>query len=274
MINMDIIKVPTWYYQQFDADYSLDVPGEGYGGWKKKDLELDTDKTAVIVVHAMYYGELEEAWGLFRAEENIPRAYDIGEKVLPGLLKTVRGAGMKVFHVAGSQDMAMKYEGYKRTLELAGEEQIFEQIGSDPVMDRLRKFKTEYSFPGAGNLVSCGKACSGADFDKNAMPLDGEEIVLDEKQLFALCKKHGINHLIYVGFNINWCILFSGAGMTHIYRYGIMCSTIRQAVTAVENKETARNEEAKELALWMTAVGFGFVYDIDDLTSALHVGNR
>jgi hypothetical protein len=40
-------------------------------------------------------------------------------------------------------------------------------------------------------------------------------------------------------------------------------------VTAVENRETARNEAAKELALWRVAVLFGFVFDAEDLVSAL-----
>lgn len=266
---MSVIIVPTNYYQQFDADYSLDVPGEGYGGWKKTDLEMNLDKTAVIVMHAMYYGQYEDAWGLFRAEENIPRAYDIGRNVLPDLLENVRRAGMKVFHVAGSRKVAEKYPGYKKTIELAGEDQPVEQIASDPVLDRLRRFKTDYSFPGAGNLESCSEACKDADFDVNAMPVGDEEILFDDRQLFALCRKYGINHLIYIGFNINWCILFSEAGMTYISKYGIMCSTIREAVTAVENRETARNETAKELAMWMTAVGFGFVYELDDFIRAL-----
>jgi hypothetical protein len=40
-------------------------------------------------------------------------------------------------------------------------------------------------------------------------------------------------------------------------------------VTAVENRETARTEAAKELALWRVAVMFGFVFDADDLIGAL-----
>ena len=29
------------YYQQFDADYNLDVPAEGYGGWQEAEIPLD-----------------------------------------------------------------------------------------------------------------------------------------------------------------------------------------------------------------------------------------
>jgi len=37
-------------------------------------------------------------------------------------------------------------------------------------------------------------------------------------------------------------------------------AVVSQAVTAVENKESARHQWGKELALWRTAVAFGFVF--------------
>ena len=60
----------------------------------------------------------------------------------------------------------------------------------------------------------------------------------------------GVNHLVYAGFAINSCLLTSPGGMFDMSRHDIMCSTIRQAVTAIANKETARKELAKELAMW------------------------
>ncbi|MCU0963421.1 MAG: hypothetical protein MUF48_25295 [Pirellulaceae bacterium] len=47
-------------------------------------------------------------------------------------------------------------------------------------------------------------------------------------------------------------------------QHGVMCSTIRQATTAVENRESARQQWAKELALWRVALAWGFVFDVDD----------
>ncbi|MBI1929948.1 hypothetical protein HYR99_37565 [Candidatus Poribacteria bacterium] len=48
-----------------------------------------------------------------------------------------------------------------------------------------------------------------------------------------------------------------------------MCSAFRQAVTAVENKETARAELCKEIGLWRVALAFGFVFDVDTFIGAL-----
>jgi len=81
-----------------------------------------------------------------------------------------------------------------------------------------------------------------------------------------------VNHLVYAGFNIDWCLLMSPGGMVDMGRRGYTCSAIRQAVTAVENKETARRELIKEIGLWRVAINFGFVFDVDDFTNAMRTG--
>ncbi len=78
-----------------------------------------------------------------------------------------------------------------------------------------------------------------------------------------------MNHLLYAGFAINWCLLLSPGGMAEMQRYGLMCSAFRDAVTAVENRETARTELCKEIALWRVALAFGFVFTTTDFIAAL-----
>jgi hypothetical protein len=78
-----------------------------------------------------------------------------------------------------------------------------------------------------------------------------------------------VNHLIYVGFAINWCLLMAPGGMVDLARHGCLCSTIREAVTAVENRESARGEREKQSALWRVALEFGFVFALEDFSAAL-----
>src|SRR5262245_44598277 len=68
------IRLPANYYQQFDADLAGEVPGEGYGGWKREEIDLARDHTAVVVMHAWDCGPREEYPGWYRAVEYIPRA--------------------------------------------------------------------------------------------------------------------------------------------------------------------------------------------------------
>ena len=57
--------------------------------------------------------------------------------------------------------------------------------------------------------------------------------------------------------------------MVDMQRRGAMCSVLRDAVTALENRETAATEISKQVELWRVALLFGFVFGVDDLVAAL-----
>ena len=76
-------------YQQFDAAIEADVPGEGYGGWQVAPIEISREHTAVVVMHAWDTGTEADYPGWYRAVEYMPRAREIGERILPGLLAVV-----------------------------------------------------------------------------------------------------------------------------------------------------------------------------------------
>lgn len=272
---MSIYEIPTWYYQQFDADYSLDVPAEGYGGWKQENLPIDPAKTAVVIMHAWDCGTYDRYPGWYRAVEYIPRANRIAGEIFPTLVSSVRESGMKLFHVAAN-GYGTERPGYKITLDICRKYSATNPMTklSPPetygVRKRLDKFKKDFSFVGAHNESDKDAGYNSKDFMRQAMPLDDEPIVFDCEQLHAVCLEYGINHLIYIGFAINWCLQYSPGNMNDMFRRGFMCSAIRQAVTAVENKESARNEMNKEHGLWVTAIQNGFVYDLDDFVKMLN----
>lgn len=265
-----LVRVPAHYYQQFDADYTLDVPAEGYGGWQKAELEIDLSRTAVVLMHAWHPRTYAEFPGWYRAVEYLPRAKQICETVFPRLLDGVRGAGMKVFHVVGGGNYYQHLPGYQRTQELAGSSPPPpERIEPDDSLRALQQFRAENVFVGKHNEADVRRAFQQLRFATEAEPLEGEEIAEDGHQLFALCKHYGITHLIYAGFAVNWCLLLSPGGMADMSRRGLMCSVFRQAVTAVENRETARDEVCKQIALWRVALAFGFVFDVEEFLQSL-----
>ncbi len=269
----DIIKLPASYYQHFDADFKRDMPAEGYGGWKKADIEISRQHTALVVMHAWDMGTREEFPGWHRAVEYIPRADKICQTVFPKLLGAVRGSGFRLFHVVGGGDYYKHLPGDKKAAELAGSAGvptgISEQVASDPVLEKLQAFRAANVFVGKHNEEDVAKGFKRLDFAPNARPRGDEPITENAEQLFALCRHYGINHLIYAGFALNWCLLMSPAGMLDMMRHGVMCSVIRDATTAVENKESARTESHKEEALWRVALEFGFVFDLKDIVEAL-----
>jgi nicotinamidase-related amidase len=267
---MAIVSIPAGYYQQFDADYSLETPGQGYGGWQRSEIKIDTLHTAFVVMHAWDTGNQEEYAGWHRAVEYFPRAEKICREVFPPLLQAIRSADMNLFHVVGGGSYHRDHPGYRRAVELAGPEpDAVERVGSDPVYEELNRFRVEHVFPGGHNTGDIDRGFARVDFAPQARPEPEEGVAENGRQLAALCRAHGINHLIYMGFAINWCLLMSPGGMLDMRRYGVICSSIRQAVTAVENRETARTEAGKELALWRVALAFGFVFELDDILRML-----
>ncbi|MCP4643221.1 MAG: hypothetical protein GY851_22430 [bacterium] len=269
---MEPLNVPTWYYKHHDADFRFDVPEEGFGGWHKEALELSRDRTAVVSMHAWDAGTMEEFPGWWRVVPYIPRANEIVQTVFPKLFTAVRASGMPLFHVVGGGDYYKDLPGYKRAEAMAKAAEPLEHVESDPIRDRLAEFKRTQGYPTERNVPDIQRGFERVDFPREARPMGEEGVAENGAQLFALCKEAGINHLIYCGFAINWCLLLSPGGMAEMQKYGLMCSALRQATTAVENKDSARREWCKELGLWRVALSFGFVYDVDDLVGALQEG--
>lgn len=267
---MSTYKLNAHYYQQFDADFARAVPAEGYGGWQQEKVEIAREHTALVVMHAWDTGSREQYPGWHRAVEYMPRAQEIAETVFPALLTAVRASPLPVLHVVGGGAYYDAYSGYRRAVELAGTPApAREQIVADPALEQLRQLRREKVFVGKHNEADVKRGFAQLDFMPQARPLADEGVAENAEQLFALCKERAINHLIYAGFAINWCLLLSPGGMADMAKHGLMCSALRQAVTAVENRETARDELCKEIALWRVALAFGFVFDVDDLLGAL-----
>jgi len=266
------ITVPAWYYQQFGAEYGLAVPAGGFGGWKKAELPLCPAHTALCVMHAWDCPDRARAPGLYSAVEYLPRAAEILTTRMPGLLAAFRGAGIRVIHVE-SGDYVHKYEEYRRTMRLLRGKVPREKTLPGPAQDEaskaLRDFRRAHVHPGTENLADIDAAGKIRDIHPSARPLPGEYMVTESGELQAVCALHRINHLIYAGFAVNYCLLMSPGGMLDMNRRGFLCSVVREATTAVENDFSARDELAKQLALWNVALSFGFVYEQEDLVRRL-----
>ncbi len=266
---MKITRVRARYYQQFDADYNLAVPAEGYAGWNHADVDLDLERTGVVVMHAWEAGTRAQYPGWYRAVEYIERGQAIVRDVLPPLLAGVRAHGVTLLHVVGGGTYYQDLPGYRKAVELAGPQTLPGWMPADPTLKALRAFKAEHVFVGRHNEPDVERGFQHVTFAPGTEPAGGEGIAENAPQLFALCKAAGVNHLIYSGFAINWCLLMSPGGMLDMHRQGIMCSAFRDATTAVENRESARGEQHKEEALWRVALSFGFVFDTADFLASL-----
>jgi nicotinamidase-related amidase len=266
------VSLPAAYYRQHDADPKWEVPAESYGGWARADIEIDLRRTALVAMHAWNAGTPAEYPGLHRIFEYLARAASVAQATFPPLLAAARAAGLKTYHVVAGGDYYKTCPGYLRAAALAPAEPPAPQIEADPTLEVLKKFKREHRF-GTHNLGDVERWYrEGIDFSPYARPRDDEDVAESTAQLFAVCRRDGVNHLVYAGFATNWCLLMSPGGMFAMHQHGLLCSVIRQATTAVEIKETARRELWKELALCRVGMAFGFVFDLDDFIRAISAG--
>lgn len=263
------MRLPARLYQQFDADPARPVPAEAFGGWRTHEVELAPAHTALVVMHAWDANRPGDYPGWDRVVEYRPRARRILAEVFPPLLAAVRRSPLPVFHVVGGGRYYQELAGYREAAALAGPSAAPAPVSPDPVYQQLKELRRQAAVPGAHNIADVTAGFARLDFAPEARPLGHEGIAENGDQLAALCRLRGVNHLIYVGFAINWCLLMSPGGMVDMARHGCLCSTLAEAVTAVENRETARDEREKQQALWRVAVEFGFVFALADFLAAL-----
>ncbi|MDA0748488.1 MAG: hypothetical protein O2954_18370 [bacterium] len=272
-----VLRLPAHYYRQHDAALDKDIPGRGYAGWSSRVLDVPMEKTALVCMHAWNPGLVDEIpagpdspyAGWFRVVEYFSRATEISKKVFPPLFAAAREAGITVMHVGSSESYTDRHDEYRRIKEMAGSPP---ERPAGAVDDPLKsQWQTERNMltQGAHNKKDITEGFKLVNFPPQAMPAPGEPVVINSHQLNAACREKGIWHLIYFGFAINWCLLASPGGMIDMSRMGYVCSAIRQATSAVENKESCTEEWAKQIALWRLSLMFGWVFDLDPVLAAL-----
>lgn len=233
-------------YQQF-------VPRDD-DGWRKTTQDFSVNHTAFVVMHAWAPPANDKLMGWHRAVPYLRDAAEILPQVFPPLLTAIRERGLPVFHVTGCDPDATNDKP---------------AVPIDPTWESLHEFRQNYVFPGETNLDDVAEGRSTRHIAPEASALPGEGTAETSAALHELCQERGINHLIFIGFAINWCLLMSPGGMVDMKRYGYLCSTVAEAVSAVENEITAPHRIEYHQALWRVAVEFGFVFHNRDLIKAL-----
>jgi hypothetical protein len=266
-----MIPIRTHYYRQYDADFTREVPEEGFLGWTIGDVEVDPKRVGLVLMHVWDYGPMEANPGAYRSESQLSRTYEVTRRVLPGLLDATRAAEIPVFYTVLGSGYYEQYPGYARAVEAAGpEEPALLEVERDESSVRLRRFHDDHIFVGKHNQADSARAWKGVRLSPLVEPQPCDGIAKNAYQLTALCRAAGVNHLVYAGFNLDSCILMAPGGMVDMNRRGAICSVLRDAVTACENRETARHEAMKEIGLWRVSVELGgLVLDTADFIAWL-----
>lgn len=234
---------PVATYQQF-------LPRTN-DGWQQHTLEFSAAHTAIVVMHAWAPPDPDELPGWQRAVPYLREASEVLAQIFPPLLKAARDRGLPVFHVTGNTPAPEP------------------DVPIDATWNALHNFRAAEVFPGAANLADVKAGRTRRAIAPEAAALPHEHTAETSAELHDLCQTRGVNHLIYIGFALNWCLLMSPGGMVDMKRHGYLCSTVGEAVLAVENEVSTPHRIEYHQALWRVAVEFGFVFNHRDLISAL-----
>lgn len=265
------MRLTTMYYQNF-SDPQQPLGAQSYGGWKQGEIELSLANTAIVVMHAWDLSVCEGHPGWLRAAEWLERARSILEEDFPNFLQNVRSKKIPIFHVASDERYCRENQEYKKLRSRCPCNLSDAVVSGSSDAERIRAYIKQNAYCGSENQEDVENAFEhDLRFAPQAAPMPGEPVAASSEQLQELCRLYNVDHLIYTGFCINWCLLSSPGGIIDMHRSGKVCSVIRQLVTAVENKETAAEEKNKELALWRISLEYGLVLDMDNFISAIGI---
>jgi nicotinamidase-related amidase len=268
------ISVPWHMYRHYPADFSKWAEsGSGFHGWASDVRDLDLEKCCLAMMHFPDTGlSSDTEWGpdspnpsALGTVEWVPRTMDVMTFRMPRLIEAAREAGLVVAHVGVSGAFHKSGEIWEACELEAGEAP---QEDADAVASgwQAQHRRDVFDLPRPQPEDVPPHSFSLPEIFKPA----GTDIIAEHAwQLHRLLKNRGIDHILYTGWALNWCLWFSPCGMSDMSRKGYMCSAIRGGCVAIENKESAVGEGNLEYALWKTSTMFGYVFELHELTNAL-----
>ena len=270
------VRLPWHIYRHFPADFSKwDAAAVGFRGWESDERELDLSRTCLALMHLPDRGLTPDSeWGPDAQNPNylgtvewVPRTMDLVTFRLPRLVQAARAAGLQVAHVGVGKRFPTDGPIWDRCMAEAG---AAPPADADVITGggtwRPQHTRDVFDLPRQNPPNTPPHTFS------LPAPLrpQGKDIITQQPwQLHRLLKKRGIDHIIYTGWALNWCLWFSPCGMSDMNRKGYLCSAVRGGCVAIENRESAVGEQNLEYAYWKTSTMFGYIFDLHELTHAL-----
>jgi len=183
------------------------------------DERIDPAKTGVVVI---------DMWNTNDCMTNARRA----AALVPRMNKVLDGArrlGMQV--IWAPTDVASQYAGTpQRERAIA--------LPREP-LPHIRNFSCPFSVPTVrpekcmcGPGIACREHQGWDAMDPNLVIADGDWIVGDPEELYAIYKQRGLTRLIYMGINTNLCVMNKPEGIAPMTSAGLRCILARDLTDA------------------------------------------
>jgi nicotinamidase-related amidase len=217
------LRLPGRYYRTIPLDDS---------GYQATEVELDADRTALVVLHCWNIGceggpPIDPRFFVGMGfVEDFREAERIMREVIRPCMDAARQAGVLVAHVESPSFGAHRPEAQEE-LDPPGPpgDAICEVVPGwrQAIVDRSH---------GARYATESGYATM--DRARIVEPLPGEPFAYQTGQLHRLLRRHGIESLIYTGFAADMCLLRAPGGIEPMAPYGYRLYVVRDATVGIE----------------------------------------
>ncbi len=210
------------YAHGLTLDLQRRDPGTGAITLQKE--EVDPKRVGVIAVDVWNYHWCKTA--TMRVDAFVPR--------INQALEAARALGMKV--MLCPSDVVDNYVGYPQR------EAIFAlpKVLVPKVVDA-----TCPAVPDAGGCACGRERCAGNygwDGMHPALKIGDDDLMPDtQAEVYAICQKYNLTHLIYVGFHTQVCLLGKPMGLRAMKEAGLHCVLARDMTDAHPGYDPARN---------------------------------
>lgn len=274
--NHTVIRLPWHVYRHYPADFSRwrEAAG-GFQGWDSELRDLDLSKTCLALMHFPDTGLTPDTEfspdcpnpNALGTIEWVPRTMDVVRFRMPPLLNAARAAGLQVAHVGVGGPPYTEGPIWEQCVREAGDPPPPDTdcIIKDPAAV-AQHTRDVFDLPRPQPDTVPPHVFS---LPAELLPQGSDIIAQHPWQLHRLLQARGLNHLVYCGWALNWCLWFSPCGMSDMDRKGYQCSAVRGGCVAIENRDSAVGERNLEYAYWKTCTMWGHIFDLHELTNAL-----
>lgn len=249
---------------QLRARYFRTVPLTQWG-YVNEMIELDADKTALVVMHCWNIGcpdgpEVDPNFCVGMGfPETFAEAYRIMRHVIRPSMDAARSAQVLVCHVESAQIA-------KRHPEAQQEAIVPEPKPAPPPV--VPGYREQIIARSHGKDYTTKSPYAFMDRAKVVAPLPGEPFVYQTAQFDRILRKRGIENLIYAGFAADMCILNAEGGTIPMANRGYRVYLMRDATLGVEFPDTFEERIATRWAIRFFETHYGDTVLSEDFIKA------
>ncbi|MFC1526015.1 isochorismatase family protein [Candidatus Latescibacterota bacterium] len=274
------MHLPLHYYRIGNL-YGPGMPPTGPPGPHEKLLERQIGQLGLVLVHCWNLGESDGPYPISSADHRpgeaadwVPAAHGIIRQRIAPVLTAARQSGMAVFHLA-QQGYVHRYPQYARIAADPALQPLTQPVEGGTQVEgclqprsREEKWSDQYGpeFPGPVWVTHA----ETFDIATPLKPLPTEDVFLDGWQLNGLCRRRGIDTLIYAGFMADLCLLnVPGALREMSSHFGYRCVVLGDCTIAYEYEDTHRGQWMTRAAIRLVETDLGYSCSADELVAAL-----